>query len=317
MAGLKGLKVGHVSHRDKGTGLSVFLFDKSASGSYIICGAGPASHELAPLDPESSVNSVHGLLLSGGSAFGLYAGKGVMQYLAEHNIGLNLPHGVVPIVPCAAIYDLSYKAASPPTDQDAYQACVDARETNTESGRIGAGTGATVGKIVPEAKRMTGGLGRAEVSLPNGLQVVAYAVVNAVGDIRDAQNNIVAGARKPNGDFIDSTQYLLSGQAEQMIFSHMAARNASNHSNKNMNTTLVAVFTNALFNKSELKRLARMSIAGMARAINPVFTCYDGDILFCVSLGEMKASLLMAGSIAAEAVRLSILNAVKHSEIVS
>lgn len=304
---MEGLKVGHVTHPDLGTGVSVFLFDKPARGGYVIGGAGPATHELAPLNPETSVANVHALMLSGGSAFGLYAGKGVMQYLAEQNIGLSMPHGgVVPIVPAASIYDLTYKSKEVPTANDAYLAAKSARENNSESGRIGAGTGATVGKIVPDAKRMTGGLGRAEITFESGLQVIAYAVVNAVGDIVDENNHIIAGARFANGNFANCTNFLLSGKAEKLLFQR-----------KNTNTTLVAVFTNARFDKAELTHLAKMALAGMARAINPVFTCYDGDIVFCISLGEKQASLLSVGSIFAHMVRLSILDAVKQTEIVS
>lgn len=304
---MQGLKVGHTSDIKKGTGVSAFIFTNPARGSYFLCGSGPATHELATLDPETSVNAVHALLFAGGSAFGLYAGKGVMRYLVEQKIGLVLPHAIVPIVPVAAIYDLAFQLPEPPNDEDAYKACVGAREDNLESGRIGAGTGATVGKIVPDTMRMSSGIGRAEIVCDSGLQVLAYAVVNAVGDIRNEKNQIIAGAKFTNGEFVDTAQFLLSGRGEEILIP----------SYKNENTTLVAVFTNAKFSKSELKRVAKMAIAGMARAINPVFTCYDGDILFCISLGEFSASVMTVGSIAAHAVHLAILDAVKQTEIVS
>lgn len=304
---MQGLKVGHFTKTESGTGATVFLFDGPARGGYLICGAGPASHELAPLSPDTSVQSLHALFFSGGSAFGLYAAKGVMQYLVERDIGLTLPHGVVPIVPAAAIYDLAYKAPQVPTDEEAYQACVTASADDVSSGRIGAGTGATVGKIVPEAMRATAGIGRAVLTLADGLEVVAYAVVNAIGDVGDDKNNIVAGARFNDGQFANCEKYLLKGSVSPQMFRHQ-----SHH-----NTTLVAVFTNAHFNKSELTRLAKMAIAGMARAIKPIFTCFDGDILFCVSLGDIEAPLLRVGTLAAEAVRLSILDAVKTNEVVA
>lgn len=300
---MQGLKVGHISHSDKGTGISVFLFDHQAVGAYLLCGSGPATHELATLEPDVSVPNLHALVLTGGSAFGLYAAKGVMRFLVERGIGLPLPHGVVPIVPAAGLYDLGYKKAEPPSEQDAYQACLDAQENNPASGRIGAGTGATIGKMIPEASRMTAGLGRAELTLANGVQVTAYAVVNAVGDVRDAQGNIIAGARLANGEFGDCTQFVMSGQGETVFF-------------KPGNTTLVAVFTNAAFSKAELKRVCKMAVAGMARAISPVFTCYDGDILFAVSVGEHQASVFTVGTLAAEAVRLAIVDAVKTSEVI-
>lgn len=302
-AHMQGLKIGHHTDHHAGTGVSVFLFENSAVGSYWICGAAPASHELAVMDPDNSVPRIHGLLLGGGSAYGLFAAQGVMTYLTERGIGHATPHGIVPIVPAAAIYDLAYKQASPPTAENAYQACFAAAENNPESGRVGAGAGATVGKIIRGARHMTGGLGRALLSLPNGLQVLAYAVVNSVGDVRNEQGQIIAGARDAQGGFANCERYLLSGHAEEDLF----------HLN---NSTLVVVVTNGAYEKAELKRIGKMAVSGMARAISPVFTRFDGDILFCVSSGEVKASELTTGTLAAEAVRLAILDAVKNSEII-
>lgn len=303
MIKMDGLKVGHTTNTVNGTGVTVFLFEQPAVGAYFLAGSGPASHELAPLDPETSVQNLHGLVLSGGSAFGLNTASGAMRFLAEQGIGLRLPHGVVPIVPAVAIYDLAYKNALPPTAEDAYQACLSAKKNNTESGRIGAGTGATVGKIVPNAKHMTSGLGYASLSLANGLTVSAYAVVNAVGDVRNAEGKIIAGARWPNGEFADCQQFLIDGHGETILIPQT-------------NTTLVAVFTNAKFSKSELKRLAKMAVAGMARAITPVFTCYDGDILFAISIGTVAASILTTGTLAAEVVRQAIVHAVNATEVI-
>lgn len=296
------LKVGHFTNRDAGTGVSVFLFENSAVGAYWVCGSAPATHELVVLDPDSSVPNVHGLVLAGGSAYGLYAAYGVMTYLTERGIGHPTPHGIVPIVPAAAIYDLAYNQPMPPSADDGYQACLIAKENNQESGRIGVGTGATIGKLIPNAKHMSSGLGYAMVHLANGVKVIAYAVVNAVGDVRDISGEIIAGARFENGEFANCEQYILSGQAEIDLFNHT-------------NTTLVAVFTNVKLQKDQLKRVAKMGIAGIARTISPIFTRFDGDILFCVSIGDYVASELTIGTMAAEAVRLAILDAVKHSEV--
>lgn len=299
---MHGLKIGHSTNNENGTGLSVFLFERGAVGSYWISGSAPASHELVVMDPDNSVPHIYGLVLTGGSAYGLYAAQGVMEYLTEKNLGHPTLKGPIPIVPAAAIYDFSYKNPMPPTADEAYQACVNAKEDHTEYGRIGAGTGATVGKLIPEARHMTGGLGRAEIKLDNGIEVVAYAVVNCVGDVRNAANEIVAGAVDQQGQFADCEAYLLSGQGEKDLFTYS-------------NTTLVAVFTNVKFSKAELKRIAKMATAGMARAITPIFTRFDGDILFCVSVGEYLASELTIGTMAAAAVRSAILNAVKDTEI--
>jgi L-aminopeptidase/D-esterase-like protein len=300
---MKGLKIGHFTDTKAGTGISVFLFENSAVGAYWVCGSAPATHELDVLDAENSVPHLHGLVLSGGSAYGLFTARGVMDYLTERGIGHPILHGVVPIVPAAAIYDLSYKQALSPTAEQAYQACLSAKEDNSESGRIGAGAGATIGKIIPHAKSMSGGLGYAQLELANGLQVAAYAVVNTIGDVRNAAGEIIAGACDEQGSFADCQQYLLSGKAESELFT-------------SMNTTLVMVATNAKLAKDELKRVGKMAVAGMARAISVAFTRFDGDMIFCVSVGDHDAGELTVGALAAEAVRLAIMDAVKDSEII-
>lgn len=299
---MHGLKIGHHTDRARGTGVSVFLFEDAAAGGYWICGSAPATHELAALEPDNSVPHCHGLVLAGGSAYGLHAAAGVMQYLKEKGIGHAVPSGVVPIVPAAAIYDLSYISDHYPSAENAYQACLQASEDNTERGRVGAGTGATVGKLIPFAKAMASGIGRAVLKQKGGLEVVAYVVVNSVGDVRD-NGKMIAGARDAHGHFVDCEKFLLSGEAEADLFA-------------NSNTTLAAVFTNAVFDKDECKRIAKMAAAGMARAVSPVFTRFDGDIVFCMSTGKVSASELTVGAMAAEAVRQAIINAVQESESV-
>lgn len=296
------LRVGHVTQQEAGTGASVFLFDRPAVGSYLLCGSAPATHELHALEVDATVPHIDGLALLGGSAFGLNAVAGVMQWCNERQRGLKVPHGVVPIIPAAAIYDLAYLQPIAPTPDDAYLACDAATENNTQQGRIGAGTGATVGKMIASAKPMAGGLGRAEIMLLNGVSVIAYAVVNSMGDIRHSAGQIIAGAKYANGEFANLEQHLLSGQDELIV--------------SECNTTLVAIFTNAAFSKIELKRIAKVASAGMARAISPVFTRYDGDIVFCISLGDHIASENVVGAMAAEAVREAIVNAVINSTVV-
>lgn len=301
---MKSLKIGHHTNTQHGTGLTVFLFDgHPATAVYHLCGSSPATRELHTLELDANITTINGLMLTGGSAFGLGATDGVMTFLQEKGMGKAMPHGdVVPIVPAAAIYDLAFKSSIAPTAEQAYQACLAADENNVSRGRIGAGTGASVGKIIPNVKHMSGGLGYAKIKLANGVIVKAYAVVNAVGDIHDATGKIIAGARLENGEFGDCEKFLLNGGRHEELVPQA-------------NTTLVAVFTNALFSKEELKRIAKMATAGMARAISPIFTRYDGDIIFCVSLGEMIESELTVGAVAAEVIRQAIVNAVKESEI--
>jgi len=295
---MKGVRIGHSTQEEHGTGLSVFIFDQSAIGSYCLCGSSPASHELGVLDLEANVTHIDGLLLSGGSAFGLAAVNGMMRWFREQKRGWATPHGLVPIVPAAAIYDLGVKKDLPPTEADAYQACQEASEDNSLTGRIGAGTGASVGKLIQDGNPMSGGLGRAEVTLANGVTVMAYAVVNSVGDVRNKKGNIIAGSRSQN-QFVDCEKFLLTGNHEKIAARH--------------NTTLVALFTNAQFSKIELKRISKMAVAGMARAISPIFTRYDGDLIFSFSAGSHTAPEIVVGAMAAEATQLAIENAVKES----
>lgn len=300
---MQGLKIGHFSDQNRGTGLSVFLFESGAVGSYWICGSAPATHELAAIEPDNSVPACHGLVLTGGSAFGLHAAAGVMRYLNEKHIGHPVPTGVVPIVPAAAIYDLTYRAVAYPSPEDAYQACMEASSDNIARGCLGAGTGATVGKIVPHHHAMTSGIGRADITLDTGVSVIAYVVANSVGDVRD-HGRLIAGACDEAGQFVDTENYLLSGRGETELFT-------------NANTSLAAIFTNALLDKSAAKRIAKMASSGLARAISPVFTRYDGDIVFCFSLGDQVISELTLGAMAAEAVRRATLDAVRESRLLS
>jgi L-aminopeptidase/D-esterase-like protein len=300
---MKGLQVGHFTQEAHGTGASVFIFDQPAVGAYCLCGSSPASHELGTLELEANVTHVNGLALLGGSAFGLPAVNGMMHWLMEQKRGWATPHGPVPIIPAAAIYDLGVKKDAPPLAADVYAACVSASEDNVATGRIGAGTGASVGKIIQKAQRMSGGIGRAEAILPDGTHVLAYAVVNAVGDIRDENGRIIAGARLKNGEFGDCEKYLLCGAPEEKLTPE--------------NTTLIAIFTNARFSKIEMKRIAKMAIAGMARAISPVFSRYDGDLVFAFSIGDKTASELVVGTMAVDAIQRAIINAVTHSIILA
>ncbi|WP_133127245.1 P1 family peptidase [Legionella nagasakiensis] len=299
---MEGLKISHFTNREDGTGASVFLFEQGAVGSYVIAGAASASHEIAVLDPEHSVPCVHGLMLTGGSTFGLYAAEGVVRYLAEKNIGFQLPHATIPLVPASALYDLSYRKPVAPSASAIYEICSAATENNTESGVIGAGTGATVGKLVSSAYEMKSGLGRSAIQLMSGLEVIVYAAVNAVGDVYD-NGKLLAGARFKDGRWANSQDLLLSGQSEKNLFA-------------GTNTTLVAIFTNAKGDKAFLKRIAKMAVAGCARAISPVFSPYDGDTIFCFSLGDWDVGELILGTIVAEQVRLAIIDAVKCAEVI-
>jgi L-aminopeptidase/D-esterase-like protein len=299
---MQGLRIGHTTLEKQGTGVTAFIFDRPAVGAYTLCGSSPAAHELSTLDLEVNVTHVNGLIFTGGSAYGLAAVAGAMRWFQEQNIGWKMPHGIVPIIPTIAIYDLAIKEPLAPSADDAYQACQAAVENNTAMGRIGAGTGASVGKAVKTAARMSGGVGFATVTLGK-VTITAYAVVNSVGDVRNTAGKIIAGARYDGGEFADCQKYILAND-----IAPMAAPS---------NSTLVAVFTDAAFSKIQLKRISKMAVAGMARAVTPVFTQFDGDIIFCISLGQEQAQEIVVGTAAAALVQTAIIEAVKNSVVLS
>ncbi len=295
---IHGLKVGHQTL--KNTGLTVFLLDRHASCGWWLCGSAPAMCEVNLLDPEATVDHIDALLFTGGSAFGLGAANGVMQWLNEQDRGYVTRYGGVPIVPAAAIYDLSKEKAYP-TARDGYEACVQASSDNHLQGAIGAGAGATIGKLLESSKPMRGGIGYSLVE-SNGIQVLSYALVNSLGDIVDEQGKIIAGAVTADGTFSHLEQSLRKG--------------LSSHLDKPLqNTTLIALFTNASFDKAELTRLAKTASCGMARAIRPAFTKYDGDALFFVSLHDKPADELFVSALAIQATEQAIRNAVKGSVV--
>lgn len=297
------LCIGHAPNLTKNSGITVFLPTKRATCSWWLCGSAPASRDVNLLDPAATVDKIDALVFTGGSAYGLDASAGVMRWLQERNRGHKTSHTVVPIVPTAGIYDLGISQLTFPSPDDAYQACENAVENSTLHGRVGAGIGASIGKLLENARHMTGGYGYAQIDTADGLSVLACVVVNAVGDVLDAQGHIVAGAVNENGDFANITKQLIAGQRGKTAL-------------ENHNTTLAAIFTNAALDKNQLTRVAKMASAGMARAISPVFTSYDGDMVFSVSVGTIKADEIVVGSMAASALHQAILNAVQNAKVI-
>lgn len=300
------LKIGHITDFDRGTGVSVFLLPEKSTAAWLLAGSAPATREVTLLDPAATVCHVDALLFSGGSAFGLRAADGVMQWLKEQKRGVETDYGVVPIVPAACIYDLSVKSNEAPTVRDGYEACDLAISNNLQTGRVGAGTGASVGKIFPDANCMTGGLGWAELENSAGVIVRAYAVVNAVGDVVDEADKIISGSVAADGHFTDSFKRLLAGDIGKPPIAK-----AGN------NSTLIAIFVNVALDKAHLARLCKVAVSGVARAIKPVFTLFDGDAIFCCSIGNLAADELVLGAMVAEATRQAIVNAVQDTEVIS
>ncbi|HEX9485197.1 MAG TPA: P1 family peptidase [Gemmatimonadaceae bacterium] len=269
-----GLAIGHATDADGATGCTVIrgAEDAFACGVHVP-GRATGTRELTLLEPTQLVDRVDAILLAGGSAYGLDAAAGVMKWMEERGRGFPVGGGVVPIVPGAVIFDLAPlgRFDARPTAAMAYDACEHATATPMQ-GSIGAGTGATVGKIVGADRCSKGGLGLAAADR-DGLMVRALAVVNALGDVRNARGDIIAGAHDADGSWLDSEVFIARGRRDAASFAAVAARN----------TTLCVVATNAALDRAQLAALARASTAALYRRITPVGTLYDGDVVFATA----------------------------------
>jgi len=299
---VSGIRVGHATDVNAQTGCTVVLCAEGAVAGVDIGGGAPATKETDLLRPGMLVERAHAVLLTGGSAFGLAAADGVMRYLEERGIGFDAGVVRVPIVPAAALFDLAVgRSDVRPGPEMGYQACLAADDGPVPEGLVGAGTGATVGHLLG-AGAMRGGIGTTAVPLAGGVVVGALAVVNAFGDVRDAQTGtIIAGARSPSGEFVDTARVLLELEGE-LAFGRAPT-----------NTTLVVVATNAALSKADANRLAHLAQGGLTRVISPAHTIFDGDIVFALSTGEAVSNLLALGAAAAEAVARAIVRAVRIS----
>ena len=297
---VKGIRVGHATNRRARTGCTVLLCMAGAAAGVDVRGFAPGTRETDAIRPGRRVGQAHGILLTGGSAFGLDAASGVMRFLEEHDAGFGTAHGVVPIVPAAVIYDLGVGDPRVRPDKAmGYRACKAATDAPVPTGRVGAGTGATVGKG-PGLRAAEGGIGSACAKLPNGVAVGALVVVNAVGNVVDpATGKTVAGARDgKSGRFVDVTPSLRHGHAPR---------------SPGTNTTIGVIATDAALSPVEANMVAAMAHDGIARAIRPSHTLYDGDTLFALSTGKRRADVNAVGILAAEVVAQAILNAVGNT----
>ncbi len=293
-----GIRLGHAHDLVARTGCTVILPERPAIAGVDVRGSAPGTREIELLRPVRLVQAIHGLLLTGGSAFGLEAAGGVQKYLEERGIGFDVGVTKVPIVPAAVIFDLAIGSAHVrPNAEMAYEACLSASANEARQGAIGAGCGATIGKLNGMASSMPGGIGMASWRKDN-LVIGVLAVVNAFGDIIDQHTGkILAGAKREDGSFIDT-------------LAHLKAHPVAPFSPWSGNTTLVAVVTNAAFNKEEITKIAQMAQDGLPKAIRPVHTPYDGDIVFALSVGNEHADVLAVGAIAAELVAEGIVNGI-------
>ncbi|TKT74568.1 P1 family peptidase [Aquamicrobium sp. LC103] len=301
-----GVKLGHHTLSSRPTGCTVLLCEEGAVAGVDVRGSAPGTRETDLLDPINAVQQVQAILLSGGSAYGLEAATGVMRYLEERKLGFQLRSGVVPIVPAAILMDLGVGDFTIRPDAEAgYKACLAATSDPSPEGNVGAGAGATVGKMFGSAFAMKGGLGTASFTVP-GTEVVVGAIVavNAVGDVyHPLSNRMLAGARAEDGKgFRDTISAIMNG--------HRVVRSPG------ANTTIGAVATNVPFDKAQMKKIAEMAHDGFARSINPIHTMSDGDTIFALSTGKasVEADVSAIGAIAALVIAQAVARAVIQAE---
>ena len=268
-----------------------------------IRGSATGTEEIETLRPGHVAEQVHGIVLAGGSAFGLETASGVRRYLEQHGVGFRAGPAVVPIVPCAILFDLGIgKAGVRPTREMGESAAAAATADAVKEGAVGAGTGATVGKIFGMRQAMKAGIGSGLVELKGGVLVAALVVVNSFSDVRDpSTGKLIAGARRaPDSMELADTEAHIKAGALRGGFEHR-------------NTTLAVVATNARLSKVGAAKLAQLGSLGMARTIFPVNTMFDGDVVFALSAGDAQSDVNTLGVAAAEAVAQAVVRAVKSA----
>jgi L-aminopeptidase/D-esterase-like protein len=302
-----GIKVGHFTDPRKPTGCTVILVEDGAVAGVDVRGAAPGTRETDLLDPINTVQQVHAIVLSGGSAFGLDTASGVVRYLEERGIGFKLGAAVVPIVPAAILFDLALGDHKIRPDAEAgYKACKAATSDAPAEGNAGAGAGATVGKLFGMTRAMKSGVGTAAIRLNDGksnrLTVGAIVAVNAVGDVLDpGTGKVIAGARTPDGKS-------LLGTMNAIIRGDQLPPSVGGTS-----TTIGVVATDLKLDKAQATKVAQMAHDGLARAINPIHTPFDGDTIFAVATGRSSRApnVTLIGALAAEAMARAVVRAVR------
>ena len=311
---IPGIEVGQSQDDEALTGCTVVLCRKGAVGGVDVRGSAPGTRETDLLNPINLVDKVHAVVLAGGSAFGLDAASGVMKYLEEQKIGYG--HGAtrVPIVPAAILFDLDLgKSARHPDPEMGYTAVSSAASGLVAEGNVGAGTGASVGKIFGMGGAMKSGLGTASLEIGGGVRVAAIVAVNAFGDVLDpATGQILAGARPTSlgpvklggaGAFADTLKVMQTLAGRTILALATGG-----------NTVIAVVATNAKFDKAQTTKVAQMAQDGLARTIRPAHTMLDGDTVFALATGQKKADVSSVGAYAAEVLAQAILRAVKMAK---
>ena len=306
LTAITGIQVGHAVLETAPSGCTVLLVPQGATAGVEVRGGAPGTYGTDTLNPLNLVDRVHGIFFTGGSAFGLSVAEGMRSYLKKRKVGFDSGHGLIPIVAGAVIFDLGLNNTDRYPDAAlGYAACQQASSEAVPEGCVGAGAGATVGKLYGLEQAMKSGLGSACIRAPSGVEVAALMVVNAFGDIVDpALNRPIAGCRK-------------SPQSDELI----AADSELHHlkllrgfPEESQNTVVGAVATNVKFSKTQLTKVAQMAHDGLARTVYPAHTQYDGDTIFSLSCGGMEGvEVSVVGSLAAQATARAILKAVRDA----
>ncbi|MBM9521275.1 P1 family peptidase [Desulforhopalus vacuolatus] len=300
---IEGIRVGHAQDLEAATGCTVIISEEGATVGVDVRGGAPGTRETDLLNPVNLVQKIHAIVLTGGSAFGLDAAAGVMQYLEEKNVGFDVQVTKVPIVCGAALFDLTigdYRIR--PDKAMGYQACLNAGSTECKQGNIGAGTGATVGKILGTGRSMKSGLGCYALEV-EGLKVGALVAVNCLGDVVDP----LAGEKLAGP--LNEDMETLADTEEIMINSYSDKKSLFSG-----NTTLGVIVTNAAFTKAQATKLSSMAQNGYARTMRPAHSMYDGDTIFAMSTGNIEADLSVVGLLAARVMERAVIAAVKNTE---
>jgi L-aminopeptidase/D-esterase-like protein len=296
-----GVKVGNIENKQALTGCTAILFEEGAVAGVDVRGSAPGTRETDLLNPINLVDKVHAIVLSGGSAFGLDSASGVMQFLEEKGIGLDVGVAKVPIVPAAVLFDLPFGDPKVRPDKKmGYDAANIASSGKFSTGNSGAGCGATVGKLAGPEFCMKGGLGSASIRLDNGVVIGAIVAVNAAGDVRDSSGKILAGPYKEN--LLDSEKLLQQNYQPTIP--------------TGTNTTIGLIAVNANFTKTEMSKIAQMAHDGYARTIYPAHTMFDGDTIFAAATGGEKIPVDVAGGLAAKVMAEAVINAIQSAESV-
>jgi len=300
---IKGIKIGHAQDIEGGTGCTVILCEEGAFAGVDVRGGAPASRETELLRPVNMVEQIHGVMLSGGSAYGLDAGAGAMKYLEERGKGFDVGVALVPIVCGASLFDLVVGDPKCRPDQDmGYRACLNASSEKPDEGNVGAGTGATVGKFLGMDFMMKSGLGTYAVQMGDWI-LAAIVAVNALGDVIDADTS------KPLAGILNKDKTSLYSTEEAMYEEYDKDRNVFSG-----NTTIGCIVTNARLSKSQATKIASIAHNGFARAIRPVHTMVDGDTVFVLATGEVDVMPDAAGALAADVMAKAINRAVLAAE---